>query len=63
VNGTIDLRTGELREHRRADLLTKITTVVDDPDATSDLWNDFLERITSDDDELRGFLGALSATP
>src|SRR5918995_1648258 len=32
-NGTIDLRTGELREHRREDLITKLAPVDYDPDA------------------------------
>ena len=56
ANGTIDLRTGELREHRRDDLLTKITTVVFDADARSDLWHGFLEKITASDQELVSFL-------
>ena len=32
LNGTIDLRTGELREHRREDLITKLAPVDYDPD-------------------------------
>ncbi len=47
-NGTIDLRTGELRPHRRADLLTKIISVNYDPSARSELWERFLERIIPD---------------
>ena len=39
ATGTIDLRSGDLRAHRRQDLLTKITGVVYDPYARSDLWN------------------------
>ena len=52
ANGTIDLQTGDLREHRREDLLTKITTVVYDPDARHDLWDGFLDRITASDADL-----------
>ena len=55
ANGTVDLRTGVLREHRREDLLTKITSVVYDPDATSELWDSFLATVTGGDAELAGF--------
>ncbi|MBA2462648.1 MAG: hypothetical protein H0V45_12935 [Actinobacteria bacterium] len=56
-NGTIDLRTGELREHRREDLLTRLTTVVYKPDAGSDpTWESFLARIAGGNEELIGFL-------
>ena len=55
ANGTIDLRDGSLREHRRADLLTKMTTVVYDPEVRSELWESFLERVTGGDAELIAF--------
>ena len=45
ANGTIDLRTGKLRPHRRDDLCTKLAPVDFDPDATSDLWDKFLTDI------------------
>jgi putative DNA primase/helicase len=56
ANGTIDLKTGELREHRRNDLLTRISPVVYDPEARSDLWEAALERATRGKDGLAGFL-------
>jgi putative DNA primase/helicase len=56
ANGTIDLRTGRLREHRRQDLLIRITSVAYQPDTRSELWEWFLERITGGDNELAGFL-------
>lgn len=37
-NGTIDLRTGALRPHRRDDLITKLAAVPYDPNATCPLW-------------------------
>ncbi len=37
-NGTIDLRTGELREHRREDLITKLAPVEYDPSAEAPTW-------------------------
>ncbi len=44
-NGTLDLRTGQLRPHRRADLLTRRIPVAWDPFATCPRWERFLDRI------------------
>jgi len=44
-NGTIDLRTGVLRPHNPADLITKLAPVVYDPGARAPLFNSFLTRI------------------
>lgn len=55
LNGTIDLRTGELREHRRDDLNTKVCPVEYDPDAGFTLWDDFLARVQPVE-EIRQFL-------
>jgi putative DNA primase/helicase len=38
LNGTVDLKTGRLREHRREDHLTKLAPVAYDPDAVCPLW-------------------------
>jgi putative DNA primase/helicase len=51
-NGTIDLRTGKLREHRREDLLTKIAPVTYDEGATCPLWRRFLDQVFAGDEEL-----------
>jgi P4 family phage/plasmid primase-like protien len=56
LNGTLDLRTGELREHRREDYLTKLAPVVYDPNAKAPLWEKFLLEIMGDDVELVAFL-------
>src|SRR5438105_220669 len=37
-NGTLDLQTGTLREHRREDFLTKLCPVAFDVDATCPRW-------------------------
>ena len=54
-NGTIDLRTGELREHRREDLITKLAPVEYDPNAAAPTWEAFLERVLPGE-ELRTFV-------
>jgi len=41
-NGTLDLRTGRLRPHRREDLLTKLVPVPYDPDARCPRWHAFV---------------------
>jgi putative DNA primase/helicase len=54
-NGTVDLRTGQVREHRREDLITKLAPVEYDPSAMAPIWGAFLERVLPGD-ELRGFV-------
>ena len=54
-SGTIDLRTGELREHRREDLITKIAPTTYRPDAAAPTWEAFLERVLPGED-LRAFV-------
>ena len=51
-NGTIDLRTGELRPHRREDLITSLATVKYDPAAACPLWTSILDRIFDRNAEL-----------
>lgn len=55
-NGTIELKTGELREHRRDDLITKLASVEYDPEAEDKRWGTFLGQVTDGDDVLAGFL-------
>lgn len=52
ANGTLDLRTGQLRPADRADLLTKAAPVVYAPTATCPQWEAFLDRILGGDKEL-----------
>ncbi len=44
-NGTINLRTGELRDSERTDLITKLAPVIYDKDAKCATWETFLDRI------------------
>lgn len=53
ANGTIDLRTGDLREHRQQDLLTKLVPVEYDPKAQCPEWLSFLARVQPDSEVRR----------
>lgn len=55
-NGTLDLRTGQLRPHNRADLITKLCPVEYNPDASAPTWAAFLARIMADNADLVTFL-------
>ena len=57
-NGTIDLRTGVRREHRREDLITKLAPVEYDPTAAAPTWAATLER-SLPSDALRAFFKKL----
>jgi putative DNA primase/helicase len=56
LNGTIDLRSGTIRPHTSADLITKLAPVRFDPDARLALWDDFLETVTGGNADPTGFL-------
>src|SRR5262249_31776513 len=55
-NGTLDLKTGKLRAHRREDLITKIIPVRYDPQTKCPIWDAFLERIIDRNQDLIKFL-------
>jgi len=55
-NGTINLRTGNLQAHQRADLITKLAPVNYDPSAKCPQWEKFLERIMANKPGLIRFL-------
>ena len=54
-NGTLDLRTGELRNHSRDDMLLKVMDVPYNARAKCPRWHAFLERILPDP-ETRAFI-------
>ncbi len=58
-NGTIDLSTGELREHRQADSITQIANVTFDPKAQCPKWKAFIDLIVDEDDEAKRYIQAL----
>ena len=53
LNGTLDLRTGELSPHRDQDFITKLAPVDYDPEAKAPLWHAHLERFLPDPDVRR----------
>ena len=55
-NGTLDLRTGELREHRREDLITKLAPVRHDPEAKATLFEIFLNDIFAGNQDVIRFV-------
>ena len=56
LNGTVELRTGDLREHQREDLITRLAPVVHNTDTSHQLWARFLADSTGGDIELLEFL-------
>jgi putative DNA primase/helicase len=52
--GVVDLRTGHLRAHDRADRMTKITTAT--PKGKPTLWLSFLNDVTGGDKDLQAYL-------
>lgn len=48
-NGTVDLRTGQIKKHEPEDLLTKIIDIEYDPHARSPAWQEVLHRVTREE--------------
>jgi putative DNA primase/helicase len=59
ANGTLDLRTGQLREHRKEDALTQLCPTPYDGDAACPLWLATLETIFSGHQGMIGFIQRL----
>jgi len=56
LNGTVDLRVGQLRDHAKEDLLTKISGAAYDPEADCPQWRKFLIDCFDQDQELVDFV-------
>jgi putative DNA primase/helicase len=56
LNGTLDLATGELEEHDRFDLITKMCPVRFDKNAQCPRFRQFLQRIFDGKEELTGYI-------
>jgi len=59
-NGTIDLRTGELREHRKSDYITKKAPVEFHPNVRDPLWEDHIRHVTRGNADLAEYLQRLA---
>jgi putative DNA primase/helicase len=55
-NGTVDLRTGEIRNPSREDMITMLAPVVYDPEAQDDGFDRFLNDVTGGDAEFAAYL-------
>jgi len=55
-NGTINVLTGEFREHRQEEMITKIGNVEYDPKADCPLWKSFIREIMNYKSDLVNFL-------
>ena len=56
ANGTVDLRTGELRAPTREDMITKSTGIEYDPNAKCPHWEEFISWVMQGDAELIEFM-------
>lgn len=48
LNGTVDLRTGQLNPHRQSDMMTRVANVEYDPESSCERWETFLHQIMPD---------------
>jgi putative DNA primase/helicase len=55
-NGTINLKTGEIREQRQEDFITRIANVEYDPNADCPAWKKFIREIMNYNTELISFI-------
>jgi putative DNA primase/helicase len=55
-NGVVDVITGEFREHRQEDMITKIANVEYDPNADCPIWKQFIREIMNYNSEIMTFL-------
>ena len=62
-NGTLDLRTGQLRPFSPDDLITRATDVNYSPTAQCPRWLKFLDEIFGGDEPLIDFIRVQQATP
>ena len=56
ANGTVDLRTGQIRPHSRAELITHCVDTAYNPTATAPTWQKFLESTFAGDQDLIRFV-------
>lgn len=59
ANGTVDLRSGDLRPHQRQDYITQLAAVDYNPEAGAPTWQAFLEQMLEGDTDTIGYLQRL----
>lgn len=59
-SGVLDLETGEHREHRQSDRITKVAGCDFDPEATAPTWERFLSDVFAGDAELLAYVQKLA---
>ena len=59
-DGTVDLRTGVMRDPDPKDYMTKITAVSPDASCPTPLFDKFLDRVTKSDEEYKSYLQRVS---
>ncbi|KIL42905.1 DNA primase family protein [Jeotgalibacillus campisalis] len=55
-NGTFNLRTGRLQEHKKTDLISKKSNVNFDPSTKCEVWDKFLNKIMGEDRSMIDYL-------
>lgn len=55
-NGTIDLKTGELRKHNKKDMITKMVPIDYDKTATCNFWNNTFDLVFDGNNDLITFM-------
>jgi len=56
LNGTLDLKTGQLLPHRKEDMITILVPIEYHPDAQCPRWINFLDQVTGGDTDLACYL-------
>ncbi len=55
-NGTLDLKSGQLREHRKTDYITKLVSIDYDPEAKAPFWESTLDLVFEGNQELIDYM-------
>lgn len=58
-NGTVNLKSGRMREHDRSDMITRMSPVEFDIEAECPLWESTIDRIFNSDEDLISFVQRL----
>lgn len=62
LNGTLDLRTGQLRPHSAEDLITRLAPVAYDPLAVCPRWDQFVDQVMAVPENVQQVMGETDAS-